>query len=135
MPDVIHIRNDERKDFASDLDEIAREGSLRMLAQALEAEVVEYIARNQERDEHGRAKVVATALHALGRKTLVVPGFTNRFLYVTGKYLQPRRWSSRAFGRVYRKVLRAKLSESVAPNPVTSCLLSARGNNLRGLDK
>lgn len=65
------------------------------------------------------AKVVATALHALGRKTLVVPGFTNRFLYVTGKYLQPRRWSSRAFGRVYRKVLRAKLSESVAPNPVT----------------
>jgi hypothetical protein len=29
-----------------------------MLAQALEAEVAEYIARNQERDEDGRAKVV-----------------------------------------------------------------------------
>ena len=29
-----------------------------MLAEALEAEVADYIARNQERDEHGRAQVV-----------------------------------------------------------------------------
>jgi hypothetical protein len=38
MPDVTRI---QRKDFASDLDEIAREGARRMLAEALEAEVTE----------------------------------------------------------------------------------------------
>jgi putative transposase len=58
MPNVTHLRPEDRKDFASDLDEIAREGARRMLAQALEAEVADYIARNQERDEHGRAQVV-----------------------------------------------------------------------------
>jgi putative transposase len=55
MPDVIRL---DRKDFTSDLDEIAREGAQRMLAEALEAEVADYIARHQERDENGRAQVV-----------------------------------------------------------------------------
>jgi transposase-like protein len=55
MPDVTRL---QPKELALDLDEIAREGARRMLAQALEAEVDDYIARNQERDEHGRAKVV-----------------------------------------------------------------------------
>jgi transposase-like protein len=55
MPNVTQLRP---KDFSSDLDEIAREGARRMLAQALEAEVADYIARNQERDESGRALVV-----------------------------------------------------------------------------
>jgi transposase-like protein len=58
MPDPIEIHTDEHKNFASDLDEIAREGARRMLAQALEAEVADYIARHQERDENGRAQVV-----------------------------------------------------------------------------
>jgi transposase-like protein len=55
MPDVARLRP---KEISSDLDEIAREGARRMLAQALEAEVADYIARNQERDNDGRAKVV-----------------------------------------------------------------------------
>ncbi len=55
MPHVTRLQPTE---FASDLDEIAREGARRMLAQALEAEVADSIARNQERDEHGRAQVV-----------------------------------------------------------------------------
>jgi transposase-like protein len=55
MPNVARL---QPKDFSSDLDEIAREGARRMLAQALEAEVADYIARHQERDEDGRAKVV-----------------------------------------------------------------------------
>jgi hypothetical protein len=55
MPNVTCL---QPKDFSSDLDEIAREGARRMLAQALEAEVADYIARNQECDEHGRALVV-----------------------------------------------------------------------------
>ena len=55
MPEVTRI---QRKDLASDLDEIAREGARRMLAQALEAEFADYIPCHQERDENGRAKVV-----------------------------------------------------------------------------
>ena len=58
MTDVTPLRTEEKKDFASDLDEIAREGARRMLAEALEAEVADYIARNQDRDEQGRARVV-----------------------------------------------------------------------------
>ena len=45
MPEVTKI---QREDFVCDLDEIAREGARRMLAQALEAEVADYIGRNQE---------------------------------------------------------------------------------------
>jgi transposase-like protein len=55
MPDVTRL---QPKEFSSDLDEIAREGARRMLALALEAEVADYIARNQERDADGRALVV-----------------------------------------------------------------------------
>ena len=55
MPDVTRL---QPKDFSSNLDEIAREGARRMLAQALEAEVADYIARNQERHQDGRAQVV-----------------------------------------------------------------------------
>jgi putative transposase len=59
MPNFIEIRsNDRDASHASGLDEIAREGARRMLAQALEAEVDDYLARHQERDEHGRAQVV-----------------------------------------------------------------------------
>jgi transposase-like protein len=58
MPDFIEIRsNDRDAPHVSGLDEIAREGARRMLAQALEAEVADYLARHQERDEHGRAQV------------------------------------------------------------------------------
>ena len=55
MPNVTRL---QPKDFSSDLDEVAREGARRMLAQALEAEVAAYMDRHQERDENGRAKVV-----------------------------------------------------------------------------
>jgi putative transposase len=58
MPDVPQLRTDDHKDLNFDLDDIAREGARRMLAQALEAEVADYIARHQERDENGRAQVV-----------------------------------------------------------------------------
>jgi DNA-binding phage protein len=44
MPDLTPLRTEEQKDFDSDLDEIAREGARRMLAQALEAEGADYIA-------------------------------------------------------------------------------------------
>jgi len=53
-----HVTRIQHKDFPSDLDEIAREGARRMLAQDLEVEVADYILRNQERDESGRARVV-----------------------------------------------------------------------------
>jgi len=58
MPSFIELRTAKDDRFTSSLDEIAREGARRMLAQALEAEVADYITRNQERDEGGRAEVV-----------------------------------------------------------------------------
>jgi hypothetical protein len=56
MPNFIELRLAENGNPASDLDEIAREGARQMLAQALEAEVADYIARSQERDQRGRAR-------------------------------------------------------------------------------
>jgi transposase-like protein len=70
MADVTHLRAEDRKDFASDLDEIAREGARRMLAHALETEVADYIARNQERDERGRAQVVRNGKSRARKVTL-----------------------------------------------------------------
>ncbi len=59
MPDFIEIHSSEQeRPHGPGLDEIAREGARRMLVQALEAEVGDYIARPQERDENGRAQVV-----------------------------------------------------------------------------
>ena len=58
MPSVAELRTHKDESFTSDLEEIAREGARRMLAEPLEAEVADYIARHQERDENGRAQVV-----------------------------------------------------------------------------
>jgi transposase-like protein len=70
MPDVTRL---QPKEYASDLDEIAREGARRMLAAALEAEAADYIARHQERDEHGRAQIVRNG-KARPRKVTVGSG-------------------------------------------------------------
>jgi transposase-like protein len=55
----IHHDETTREQRMLDLDEVARRGAQRMLAQALEAEVRTYLeAAESERDEHGRALVV-----------------------------------------------------------------------------
>ncbi len=55
----IHHDENTREQLMLDLDEIARRGAQRMLAQALEAEVDAYLrAARDERDERGRALVV-----------------------------------------------------------------------------
>ncbi len=57
-----------------DLDEIARQGARRMLAEALEAEVQDYLnAARGERDEHGHALVVRNG-HANEREILLGAG-------------------------------------------------------------
>lgn len=55
----LHHGEQFREELALDLDEIARAGARRMLAEALEAEVADYIeaARGQQ-DEQGHALVV-----------------------------------------------------------------------------
>ena len=59
---MLRVHQDEaacEEQFVLDLDEIARAGARKMLAQALEAEVQAYLeAARDERDEHGRALVV-----------------------------------------------------------------------------
>ena len=59
---MFRVHQDEpphQQELMLDLDEIARQGARRMLAQALDAEVEAYLdAAKDQRDEHGRALVV-----------------------------------------------------------------------------
>ncbi len=62
------------QELALDLDEIARQGARKMLAQALEAEVVAYLhAAQGERDERGHALVVRNG-HARSREVVCGAG-------------------------------------------------------------
>ena len=56
---TVHHDGEDRQRFMLDLDKIARQGARRMLAEALEAEVQDYLeAAQDQRDEHGHALVV-----------------------------------------------------------------------------
>lgn len=50
--------------------------------------------------------VAQKGINSLGRKRLTIPGSINKFLYLSGKYLQPRRINTLAFGMVFKRVLR-----------------------------
>jgi transposase-like protein len=59
MLKVVPTKTEVRKDFELSLDEIAREGARRLLVQALNLEVEEYIQQNlNEVDESGKRLVV-----------------------------------------------------------------------------
>jgi putative transposase len=56
---VVEKPSEENQELRSTLDEVLQRGALKMLQQALEAEVEDYIARHRSaRDERGRAQVV-----------------------------------------------------------------------------
>lgn len=59
--------------------------------------------------------VVRNALQFLGRSRVKVPGLTNKVLYFSGKFLQPRILNTASFGQVFSRVLRNKL-QSVPQN-------------------
>ena len=70
----VHQDEAEREQFALGLDEIARAGARRMLAEALEAEVQAYIeAARDERDHRGHALVVRNG-YAREREILLGAG-------------------------------------------------------------
>jgi putative transposase len=70
----LHQDEHSREELALDLDEIARAGARRMLAEALEAEVADYLdAAKGQRDERGRALVVRNG-YARERKVLLGAG-------------------------------------------------------------
>jgi transposase-like protein len=70
----IHQDDEARQRTLLDLDEIARQGARRMLAEALEAEVADYIETARgERDERGHAPVVRNG-HANEREVLLGAG-------------------------------------------------------------
>jgi putative transposase len=70
----IHQVGAEYEGLLLDLDEIARAGARRMLAEALEAEVADYIeAAREQRDEQGRALVVRNG-YAREREVLLGAG-------------------------------------------------------------
>ncbi len=56
---VVEKPSEENQELRNTLDEVLQRGALKMLRQALEAEVEEYITRHRDaRDERGRAQVV-----------------------------------------------------------------------------
>jgi len=56
---VVEKPSEEHQDLRTTLDELLRQGALKMLQQALEAEVEEYVSRHRTaRDAEGRAQVV-----------------------------------------------------------------------------
>src|SRR3954466_6147419 len=64
VPGVAGGADDPRPAGVALIDELVREGARRMLAEALQAEVDDYIARHaHERDEHGRRLVVRNGSH------------------------------------------------------------------------
>ena len=66
----VHHDGLAQEQLVLDLDEIARQGAQKMLAQALRAEVDAYLkAAEGERDEHGRALVVRNG-HARSREVV-----------------------------------------------------------------
>jgi len=70
----LHQNEESREELALDLDEIARRGARRMLAEALEAEVQDYLqAARGQRDEQGHALVVRNG-HAREREVLCGAG-------------------------------------------------------------
>jgi putative transposase len=70
----IHQLEGDREELLLDLDEIARAGARKMLAQALEAEVEDYLqAAKAERDGHGHALVVRNG-YATEREVLCGAG-------------------------------------------------------------
>jgi transposase-like protein len=74
MLKVVEESKETKGDSRSTLDELAREGARRMLAEALEAEVEAYLERHRgERDDEGRALVVRNG-RARARKVTVGAG-------------------------------------------------------------
>jgi transposase-like protein len=70
----LHQNEESREELTLDLDEIARAGARRMLAEALEAEVQDYLqAARGQRDENGHALVVRNG-HAREREVLLGAG-------------------------------------------------------------
>ena len=70
----LHQNEESREELALDLDEIARRGARRMLAEALEAEVQDYLqAARGQRDEQGHALVVRNG-HAREREVVCGAG-------------------------------------------------------------
>ncbi len=81
----VHQDEKAREELVLDLDEIARQGARRMLAEALEAEVEAYLERaKEERHERGRALVVRNGYEpesgrsswGRGARSSKLPGFT-----------------------------------------------------------
>jgi putative transposase len=71
---TVHHDDEDRQQYILDIDEIARRGARTMLAEALEAEVQDYLeAARGQRDEHGCALVVRNG-HAREREILLGAG-------------------------------------------------------------
>jgi len=126
MPHVTHL---QPKDFGSDLDQIAREGARRMLAQALEAEVADYIARDQERGADGHALVVRNG-KARARKLTIGSGTID----VRAPRVDDRRETEASAARSFRPTC-AALRRSPRCSRSSTCAGSRQAISRRALPR
>lgn len=102
MSTVLPMRGEPRKEFELTLDEIAREGARRMLVQALNQEVEEYIQQfASEVDESGRRLVVR---NGVGRPRKVTMG--SGTVEVQAPRVDDRREGERFFSSILPPYLR-----------------------------
>ncbi len=102
MRTVLSMRSTPRKDFELSLDEIAREGARRLLVQALNLEVEDYINQHiEEVDERGRRLVVR---NGVGRARSVTMG--GGAVDIEAPRVNDRREGAKFFSKVLPPYLR-----------------------------
>lgn len=102
MSKVLPMKSELRKEFELSLDEIAREGARRMLAQALNLEVEDYIeSHKNEVDENGHRLVVR---NGVGRPRKVTMG--SGTVEIQAPRVDDRREGERFFSKVLPPYLR-----------------------------
>lgn len=65
--------------------------------------------------------VAGFSLKKMASKRLIIPGAINKFLFYSGKYLQPRKVNTFSFGLVFKRVLREKLNKLDSKASGTHC--------------
>jgi putative transposase len=139
MLNLITESQDSGQGLFSTLDEIAREGARKMLAEALNLEVAEYLSRHSSlRDDHGRALVVRNG-KANPRKVTLGSGTVE----ITAPRVNDRRPGERFTSKILPPYLRrsAKVEnllpilylKGLSSNDFQSALKDILGDNASGL--
>jgi len=139
MLSIVNPEQQEVQDLSSNLDEIARQGAKRMLIEALQQEVAEYVGNtSEERDESGKALVVRNG-KARPRKVTLGAGVVE----VEAPRINDRRAEHRFSSKILPPYLRKSPNiEALLPilylkglstGDFTTALTSILGEGVKGL--